>query len=75
MSVSTVTRDQERAIEQRTRVREARFILKSVMDDAEPPPQVIEDELRAMYRRLGEIEMKFGESYSVRKSRNGKEAA
>lgn len=70
-----MTRDEERAVEQRTRIREARFMLRSIADDAEPPTPEIEAELRTMSRRLMEIETKLGDQYSVRKSRNGKESA
>lgn len=69
-----MTRDEERAVEQRTRIREARFMLRSIADDSEPPSPEIETELRTMSRRLQEIETRVGESYSVRKSRAGKES-
>ena len=64
-----MTRDEERAVEQRTRIREARLTLRSIADDAAPPPEPFESELRAMARRLLEIEETIGGWVNVRKNR------
>lgn len=64
-----MTNSEENAVIQRTRVREARFMLRSIADDAQPPEPEIEAELRTMARRLMEIETKLGEAYAVRKAR------
>ena len=52
-----MTRDEERLVEQRTRIREARFMLRSVADDAglSITPE-LEAELRTIARRLQSIE-------------------
>jgi hypothetical protein len=63
-----VTTQEERAVEQRTRIREARYALRAIADDANPPPEPIESELRGMARRLQQIEEAVSESVSVRKT-------
>ena len=65
-----MTRDEEKLVEQRTRIREARFMLRSVADDAglilDPK---IEPELRMMAKTLQEIETKLDAGLTVRKAR------
>lgn len=67
MSVASITRDQERAVEQRTRIRDCRFVLRGIANDGEPPPAEIETELRDIDKRLQRIETELGALYAVRR--------
>ena len=64
-----MTNSEKIAVEQQTRIREARFMLRSIADDADAPPEPIESELRTMSRRLGEIEKQYEASLSIRNRR------
>lgn len=70
-----MTTQEERAVERRTRIREVRFVLRAIADDANPPAEPIESELRAMARRLADIEAVITDGISVRKisARKGRE--
>jgi hypothetical protein len=62
-----MTKKEHRAVEQRTRIDEARYLLRSIADDADPPPEPIESEMRTIARRLMEIENSI--EVTVRKER------
>lgn len=65
-----MTSKEEKAVEQRTRIREARFMLRNVADDDWlTDNDKTGDELRVMTKRLLEIEDVLRSSISVRKSR------
>ncbi len=69
-----MTSNEETAVIQRTRLADVSDSLLGIANDAEAPAK-FESELRTMARRIKDISREIGESYSVRKSRNGKEPA
>lgn len=68
MSVSSITRDQETYVQQRTRLLDARMTLQAIAYDPEVSPE-FETKLRLICRDLKVIEDAMGEKYSVRKVR------
>ena len=73
-----MTRDEERAIEQRTRIRDVRMTLQSIANDAEPLSQEVECPdgqltLGRIILALRGMETRLGDSYAVRKARIRKE--
>ena len=65
-----MTRDEEKTVEQRTRIREARFMLRSVADDAGLSiPLEMETHLRQMARDLQMIESGLDETLTVKSRR------
>lgn len=66
-----MTKEEQKTVEQMVRIREARFMLRSVADDAglSITPE-LEAELRTTSRRLETIEMNLSEGLTIRKARS-----